>query len=272
MSRTGAFSALPGLGLLKMQLFPQPVVDAAAAHGKILYSYNDVLPLMLARYCGPGLLGLGITALIAGFMSGMAGNVTAFATVWTHDIYKPMMNPKASDAHYLAMGRWSTAIGVLVSVGTAYFVMHSAGIMDYVQELFSFFIAPLFGTVILGMLWKRTTSAGGFWGLLAGTVASVGMWAWVEYVPSALKYIAMSSSAQPMAADMFRALWSFIIVVIVTVVVSLVTKPRPEAELKGLVMGCTEIPPEGNYPLIHRPIFWAAVITVVFIALNIYFW
>ena len=263
---------LLGLGLLKMQLFPQPVVDAAAAHGKILYSYNDVLPLMLARYCGPGLLGLGITALIAGFMSGMAGNVTAFATVWTHDIYKPMINSKATDSHYLAMGRWSTAIGVLVSIGTAYFVMHSAGIMDYVQELFSFFIAPLFGTVILGMLWKRTTSAGGFWGLLAGTVASVGMWAWVEHVPSALKYIAMSSSAQPMAADMFRALWSFLIVVVVTVAVSLATKPRPEAELKGLVMGCTEIPPEGNYPLLHRPIFWAGVITVVFIALNIYLW
>ena len=194
------------------------------------------------------------------------------STVWTHDIYKPMMNSKASDSHYLAMGRWSTALGVLVSIGTAYFVMHSAGIMDYVQELFSFFIAPLFGTVILGMLWKRTTSAGGFWGLLAGTVASIGMWAWVERVPSALKYIAMSSSAQPMAADMFRALWSFIIVIIVTVVVSLATKPRPEAELKGLVMGCTEIPPEGSYPLLHRPIFWAGVITVVLIAMNIYFW
>lgn len=263
---------LLGLGLLKMQLFPQPVVDAAAAHGKILYSYNDVLPLMLARYCGPGLLGLGITALIAGFMSGMAGNVTAFATVWTHDIYKPMMNSKASDSHYLAMGRWSTAIGVLVSIGTAYFVMHSAGIMDYVQALFSFFIAPLFGTVILGMLWKRTTSAGGFWGLLAGTVASIGMWAWVQRVPGALEYIAMSPSAQPMAADMFRALWSFIIVVIVTVTVSLATKPRSEAELTGLVMGCTEIPAEGNYPLLHRPIFWAGVITVVLIALNIYFW
>ncbi len=263
---------LLGLGLLKMQLFPQPVVDAAAAHGKILYSYNDVLPLMLAKYCGPGLLGLGITALIAGFMSGMAGNVTAFATVWTHDIYKPMMNSKATDSHYLAMGRWSTALGVLASVGTAYFVMHAAGIMDYVQELFSFFIAPLFGTVILGMLWKRTTAAGGFWGLLAGTVASIGMWAWVERFPVALKYIAMSSAAKPMAADMFRALWSFIIVIVVTVVVSLATKPKPEAELTGLVMGCTEIPPEGNYRLIHRPIFWAGVITIVFIALNIYFW
>ncbi len=263
---------LLGLGLLKMQLFPQPVVDAAAAHGKLLYSYNDVLPLMLAKYCGPALLGLGITALIAGFMSGMAGNVTAFATVWTYDIYKPMMNPKASDAHYVAMGRWCTAIGVLVSIGTAYFVMHSAGIMDYVQALFSFFIAPLFGTVILGMLWKRTTGAGGFWGLLIGTIASIGMWVWVERVPDALRYIAMSPDAKPMAADMFRALWSFIIVVVVTVVVSLLTQPKPVEDLKGLVIGCTDIPPEGNYPLIHRPIFWAGIITIVFLALNIYFW
>ncbi len=263
---------LLGLGLLKTQLFPQPVVDAAAAHGKVLYSYNDVLPLMLARYCGPGLLGLGITALLAGFMSGMAGNVTAFATVWTHDIYRPMFNPKATDRHYLAMGRWSTAVGVLVSIGTAYWAMAAPGIMDYVQALFSFFVAPLFGTVILGMLWKRTTSAGGFWGLLVGTVASIGMWVWVDRVPDALKYIALSGRAKPMAADMFRALWSFILVVVVTVAVSLATKPTPEAQLKGLVMGCTEIPPEGEYPLLHRPIFWAGVITVIFVALNLYFW
>ena len=263
---------LLGLGLLKTQLFPQPIVDAAARQGHVLYSYNDVLPIMLAKYCGPGLLGLGITALIAGFMSGMAGNITAFATVWTHDIYKPMMNPKASDRHLLAMGRWSSAIGILVSVATAYLVMKSNSIMDYVQALFSFFIAPLFGTVILGMLWKRTTKHGGFWGLLAGTAASVGMWLWVLKQPGALKYIALSPHAQPMAADMFRALWSFILVVLVTVVVSLATRSKPKEELAGLVMGCTDIPPEGQYPLAHRPIFWAAVISVVFIALNLYFW
>ena len=125
---------------------------------------------MLVRYCGPGLLGLGVTALIAGFMSGMAGNVSAFSTVWTYDIYGAFLNKKATDRHYVAMGRWSTLIGVLVSVGTAYLVQHAASIMDYVQQLFSFFIAPLFGTVILGMLWKRATKEAGFWGLLAGTV------------------------------------------------------------------------------------------------------
>ena len=104
---------------------------------------------MLARYCGPGLLGLGITALIAGFMSGMAGNVSAFATVWTYDIYRPFSKKDATDARTCGMGRWCTILGVLVSIGTAYFVMQFASIMDYVQALFSFFIAPLFGTVLL---------------------------------------------------------------------------------------------------------------------------
>ena len=109
-------------------------------------------------------------------MSGMAGNVSAFATVWTYDIYRPIAKKK-SDAHYVKVGRWTTLLGVLVSIGTAYLVMQFKSIMDYVQALFSFFIAPLFGTVVLGMLWKRITPAGGFWGLLAGTVSSIGMWA-----------------------------------------------------------------------------------------------
>ena len=161
-------------------------------------SYDEVLPLMLIRYCGPGLLGLGITALVAGFMSGMAGNVSAFSTVWTYDIYGAFMNKKASDSHYVAMGRWSTVMGMLVSIASAYLVTHATGIMDYVQALFSFFIAPLFGTVVLGMLWKRATKAGGFLGLLTGTLASIAMFVWVHYQPSALKYVAINPQA---AAD-----------------------------------------------------------------------
>jgi SSS family solute:Na+ symporter len=258
---------LLGLGLLPMKLVPESV--AAATGG---YSYNDVLPLMLARYCGPGLLGLGITALIAGFMSGMAGNVSAFTTVWTYDIYKPLINGRGSDSHYVSMGRWSTIVGVLISVGTAYLVMQFASIMDYVQALFSFFIAPLFGTVILGMLWKRATGPGGFAGLLSGTLCSIGMWAWVKVDPSALQYVALSSHAKALAQDMFQALWSFVVCVIVTVVVSLMTKPVPDAQLKGLVYGMTEIPHVGNVPLYERPIFWAGVVAVVFVILNIIFW
>jgi len=206
-------------GLLALALLPIKLVgqNEAAAIG---HSYNEVLPLMLARYCGPGLLGLGITALIAGFMSGMAGNVSAFTTVWTYDIYRALINKNASDHHYVNMGRWCTVVGVLISVGTAYFVMQFASIMDYVQAIFSFFIAPLFGTVVLGMLWKRATRTAGFWGLLAGTLTSIGMWSWVKADPAALRYVALSPHARPMAQDMYQALWSWIVCVVVTISVS----------------------------------------------------
>jgi len=246
-----------------------PEAEAVATNG---HSYNEVLPLMLARYCGPGLLGLGITALIAGFMAGMAGNVSAFATVWTYDIYRAYMKKDGSDAHYLTHGRWCTILGVIVSIGTAYLVMQFASIMDYVQALFSFFIAPLFGTVLLGMLWKRASPQGGFLGLLAGTLSSIGMWLWVRLDPRALAIVALSPHAQAMAENMYRALWSWIICVVVTIGVSLVTRPKPDSELAGLVYGCTEIPHEADVSLWHRPIFWASVVTVVFFVLNILVW
>jgi SSS family solute:Na+ symporter len=252
-------------------VLPEKLVgESQAVNGA--HTYNEVLPLMLARYCGPGLLGLGITALIAGFMSGMAGNVSAFATVWTYDIYRALIRRNASDQHYVSMGRWCTVLGVLISIGTAYLVMQFLSIMDYVQALFSFFMAPLFGTVILGMLWKRATPAGGFWGLLSGTLSSIGMFAWVQLDPNALRYIALSPDAKSMAENMYRALWSWIICVVVTVVVSLATKPKPDSELQGVVYGATDIPSEGHLRLVQRPIFWAAVVTVVFIILNIIFW
>jgi len=236
------------------------------------YSYNEVLPLMLIRYCGPGLLGLGITALVAGFMSGMAGNVSAFSTVWTYDLYGAFINKKASDKHYVAMGRWSTVIGMLISIATAYLVANAASIMDYVQALFSFFIAPLFGTVVLGMLWKRATKAGGFWGLLAGTVSSIGMWVYTTYGGSAaLARIALSSDARPMAENLYRALWSWLICVAVTVVVSYMTRPTPEAQLAGLVYGATPIPDDGATSIWQKPIFWAVIVIIVFFALNIIF-
>jgi solute:Na+ symporter, SSS family len=236
------------------------------------YSYNEVLPLMLIRYCGPGLLGLGITALVAGFMSGMAGNVSAFSTVWTYDIYGAFINKRASDQHYVLMGRWSTVIGMIVSIGTAYLVAHAASIMDYVQALFSFFIAPLFGTVVLGMLWKRATNAGGFWGLLVGTASSIGMFFYTTYGGSAaLSRIALSTDARPMAETLYRALWSWCICVVVTVVVSYMTTAKPEAELAGLVYGATPIPDDGATTLWQKPIFWAIIVIIVFFILNIIF-
>src|SRR6266851_1526004 len=258
---------LLGLAVLPIKLTGETMAVATGGH-----SYNEVLPLMLARYCGPGLLGLGITALIAGFMSGMAGNVSAFTTVWTYDIYRALIKKNESDAHYVSMGRWCTVLGVLISVGTAYLVMSFASIMDYVQALFSFFIAPLYGTVILGMLWKRATSAGGFWGLFAGTVSSIGMWAWVKINPAALRYVALSPNARDMAENMYRALWSWIVCVVVTIVVSYMTKAKSDAELSGLVYGVTAIPHESAVPIYHRPAFWASVVAVFFVAVNILFW
>ncbi len=259
-------------GLLGLAVLPEKLVGEAQANATGMHSYNEVLPIMLARYCGPGLLGLGITALIAGFMSGMAGNVSAFTTVWTYDIYRALIRRNASDAHYVSMGRWSTVIGVLISIGTAYLVMQFLSIMDYVQALFSFFIAPLFGTVLLGMFWKRATPAGGFWGLLAGTASSIGMWALVKLHPAALSYIAVSPNAKDMAENMYRALWSWLICVAVTVLVSLAGKPKPDSELVGLVYGATDIPQEIGLAFYQKPLFWASVVTVVFIVLNIIFW
>src|ERR1700683_2722143 len=249
-----------------MHLVPESVAAATGQH-----SYNEVLPLMLIRYCGPGLLGLGITALVAGFMSGMAGNVSAFSTVWTYDIYGPYLNKTAPDKHYVAVGRWATILGVVVSIGTAYLVMHAEGIMDYVQALFSFFIAPLFGTVVLGMLWKRATGPAGFWGLLCGTASSIGMWTWVKVDPTALRYVALSPNAKGLAQDMFQALWSFLVCVTVTVVVSYATKPKTDAELTGLVYGLTPVPSVGDLPFYEKPLFWAGIVAAVFVVLNIIF-
>ena len=261
-------------GLLGLALLPMKLVDEGTAVATGAHSYNEVLPLMLARYCGPGLLGLGVTALIAGLHVRHGGQRQRLR----HGVdlrHLPRLHPeeRRPTRTTCRMGRWCTILGVLISIGTAYLVMQFKSIMDYVQALFSFFIAPLFGTVILGMFWKRATPAGGFWGLLAGTLSSIAMWAWVKLDPSALAIIALSPNAKDMAENMYRALWTWIICALVTVVVSLMTKPKAEKELVGLVYGCTELPSEGHLPLYQRPIFWAGgIVAVVFVALNVIFW
>jgi SSS family solute:Na+ symporter len=258
-------------GLIGLAVLPEKLVpESALQPGQ--HSYNDVLPLMLARYCGPGLMGLGVTALVAGFMAGMAGNVSAFATVWTYDIYRPFIRKTAPDRHYVSMGRWCTIVGLFISIGTAYLAMGFASIMDYVQALFSFFIAPLFGTVLLGMLWKRATPLGGFLGLLAGTLTAIGIFLSMKIDHSLVAVFALSPMAKGLAQDMYQALWSCSVCVLVTVFVSLVTAPKPVAELTGLVYGVTPIPKEEKVPLLHKPIFWAGVALVLFVILQIIFW
>ncbi|HWH59169.1 MAG TPA: sodium:solute symporter family protein [Terriglobales bacterium] len=259
---------LLGLAVLPMHLVPASDLQAGQ------HSYNEVLPLMLARYCGPGLLGLGITALVAGFMAGMAGNVSAFATVWTYDIYRPYLNKTAPDKHYVSMGRWCTIIGLIISIGTAYLVMGFASIMDYVQALFGFFIAPLFGTVLLGMLWKRVTRWAGFLGLLAGTLSSLTMFLLMHKIDPDkwVPIFARSPLAKGLAQDMYQSLWACVTCVVVTVLVTLVTKPKPDQELVGLVYSLTPIAHEEHASIFHKPAFWGAVAMVLFVVLQIIFW
>jgi SSS family solute:Na+ symporter len=380
-----------------MVLVPESDPRAGITH----QTFNDVLPLLMGRYLGPGLLGLGITAMIAGFMSGMAGNVSAFATVWTYDVYRPLLVRSATDRHYLAMGRWCSILGVLLSIGTAYLLFWFSNILEFLQVLVFFFIVPLFGVIIVGMLWKRATPAGGFFGFLTAILVSMGMWGFVHWFPEGYRpepkivldkgtvvgvektgskgaekitrvvvqsgavettnvevwdraagesllpgekflprsvsfkaktpgdvhpvrvlapavvladshkadkfgiegvpvilrkgvgvravdrveyfapaafnpdhtrYVARSEKAKPMAVNMYSAFWTFLVSVVVSVGVSLFTKPKPDEELKNLVMGLTPLPDEGPCPWYQQPLLWAAVVGVVLVAINILFW
>jgi len=401
-------------GLLGLAVLTHPdgspivLVPESDARAMITHrTYNDVLPLLMGKYLGPGLLGLGVTAMIAGFMSGMAGNVSAFATVWTYDVYRPLLRPNASDRHYLAMGRWCSIIGVLLSIATAYFLFWFSNILDFLQVLIFFFIVPLFGVVILGMLWKRATPAGGFWGFLLAVLFSIAAWIYVhsfpegfrpqpkllitpgavvsleqqqsqpeksggqpvrvivhegtvettnvpitcqhgtapltsgettileevllpaslivkegqtaklrvlapdavqadsrqpikfgedglavvlkpgvrvkaadithyfvpaEFNPRHTKLIARSEKAKPMAVNVYSAIWTLVVCLVITVGVSFFTKPKPEAELKNLVMGLTPRPDEGPAAWYKSPILWASVVFLALLAINIIFW
>jgi SSS family solute:Na+ symporter len=179
---------LPGLlgmaVLMNADHSPMVLVPENDARANItLHTYNDVLPLLMGKYLGPGLLGLGVTAMIAGFMSGMAGNVSAFATVWTYDVYRPLLNKNASDRHYLNMGRACSLIGVLISIGTAYALFYFSNVLEFFQALGLFFLIPLFAVVILGMTWKRCTPTGAFWGFLVGILSAIGMYVYVHSFP-----------------------------------------------------------------------------------------
>jgi SSS family solute:Na+ symporter len=401
---------LLGLALLSnpdgspMVLVPETDIRAMSTN----HTYNDVLPLLMGKYLGPGLLGLGITAMIAGFMSGMAGNVSAFATVWTYDVYRPLLVKHASDHHYLNVGRWCSILGVLLSIATAYSLFFFSNILEYLQVLVFFFIVPLFGVVIVGMLWKRATPKGGFWGFFLAILFSIGMWVFVHYFPDGYrpqpkimigdnavvslekelvpnadkkdgkpaekvvrvivekgsidvtnvpvpdgagkvevtlpttaaalltamgeehgeavpvtilapkvmlegekepskfglrgvpmvvkpgvkvevhdalqhfapkvlnpahtKRVARSEKAQPMAVNVYSAFWTLCASILITIVVSLFTKPKPDAELKNLVMGLTPRPDEGPCPWYKKPMLWAAVVFAAIVIVDIIFW
>lgn len=227
-------------------------------------SWNQSLPLMLAKFYPPGMLGIGLTAMLASFMSGMAGNITAFNTVWTYDIYKSYIAKDKSDAHYLMVGRAATAIGIIISIGTAYLVMGFASIMDYMQTIFSFFNAPLFATFLLGMFWKRCTPTAAFVGLVSGTV-SAGVQYWMMMAH-------MVSYGSPMAGNFWRSAIAWLICFVITIVVSFFTKPKPESELEGLVWGIGPKADAAVLPWYKRPVVLAVAVLAMTIACNLMFW
>lgn len=235
-------------------------------------NYDSALPLLIARYYPSGLIGLGVTALLAGFMAGQAGNISAFNTVWTYDIYKSVINRNASDTHLLYMGRAATLVGVLVSIGTAYWAKSFPSIMDYMQAIFSWVNAPLFATMLLGMFVRWITPNGAFWGLLSGMGSSFFLFLAVKFQWIEAKMFTLSSVSSDMSANFWRAWWAWVICFVVTILISLFTKKKPEEELVGLVKGLTKETLGEKVPFIKRPEFYALVSLVVLVILNVLFW
>jgi solute:Na+ symporter, SSS family len=233
--------------------------------------YNMTLPLMLSKLYPNGLLGVGITALIASFMSGMAGNVTAFNTVWTYDIYQSHIRKNATQKHYLTVGKATTIAGILISVATAYVARGFNSIMDLLQLVFSFVNAPLFATFFLGMFWKRTTANGAFWGLLSGTGAAAlthglttaeGKGGWIANLHT---FYSGTSQAFNIAAI------AFIICFIMTAAISAFTERKPDEELKGLVYSLTPRQRDSAKAWYKNPLWIGIIVLVVTVIFNIIF-
>jgi SSS family solute:Na+ symporter len=234
--------------------------------------------MMLMHYFPSGILGLGLCALMASFMSGMAGNTTAFNTVWTYDIYQGYINKHATDAHYLKMGRAATVFGILISIAAAYVAKGFNNIMDLLQLVFAFVNAPLFATFMLGMFWKRTTGHGAFTGLLSGTIAAALHHGLTLPAGAAVGFkggflgAVMHTYPSEMAQNFWTAIFAWTTCFVVTLLVSMVTKARPEEELRGLVYSLTPRPKEEGVPLYRQPGPLAIVVLLATLVLNVIFW
>jgi len=284
--RTPLIAAVPKMLFPALVILPGMIAIALhhADGGKFLPlaadgtpDYNMTIPTLLARYFPTGLLGIGFTALMASFMSGMAGNVTAFNTVWTYDIYQSYIAPEKSDNHYLWMGRWATVFGILMSIAAAALARQFNNIMDMLQLVFGFVNAPLFATFLLGMFWKRTTGHGAFFGLISGTAGAAlfhGLslagtnspgWkgAWI-----APKFIFHSEMGQ----NFWIAIIAWTTCFVLTTLISLTTKrTKSDAELTGLVYSLTPKPKAEDEPWYERPAVLGVIILAVALTLNIIF-
>jgi len=265
-----------GRGLVPAKINPVTGKAMTMANGEPLLDYDMATPNMLLHYFPTGILGLGLTALLASFMSGMAGNVTAFNTVFTYDLYQSYIHKGASDRHYMAVGRWATVGGILLSIATAYAAISFNNIMDTLQLVFSFVNAPLFATFLLGMFWKRATGHGAFAGLISGTAAAVihhGLTLPIQARPGIHGgwITVVHHYPSDMAQNFYGAIYAFGTNFLVAVIVSLCTKPRPEAELVGLVHSLTPKPETSHLVWWKRPETLAIVVLIGAIALNIFF-
>jgi len=279
VASTAAAQSVPsaGEGLIpaKMDESGHPKLDK---DGKPVLDYDLAIPNMLLHYFPTGILGLGLTALLASFMSGMAGNVTAFNTVWTYDIYQSYIRPNASDAHYLFMGRLATVFGIALSIMAAYVATRFNNILDMLQLVFAFVNAPLFATFLLGMFWKRATGHGAFSGLISGTAAAAlhhGLTLSAGAVPGIKGgWLGSVLHVYPseMAQNFWTAIWAWTTCFVVTILVSLVTRPRDERDLVGLVHSLTPRPSEENVPWFKRPAILGALVLAMTLLLNLVFW
>jgi SSS family solute:Na+ symporter len=274
---TGQAAAAPASGIIPYKIDESSGAVARDKDGKPQLDYDLAIPVMLLHYFPAGMLGLGLTALLASFMSGMAGNVTAFNTVWTYDIYQAYLNPRASDRHYLMMGRLATVFGIGASVLTAYVAAQFNNIMDVLQLVFAFVNAPLLATFLLGMFWKRTTGHGAFAGLLTGTTAAAlhhgltlpaGAVAGVKGGWLAITHTYYSEMAQ----NFWTAIDAWTACFLVTILVSLVTRPRPDAELTGLVYSLTPRQNDGETTWYLRPAVLGVIVLAGVALLNVIFY
>jgi SSS family solute:Na+ symporter len=265
-----------GKGIVPAKINPVTGQPMLTASGQPLLDYDMATPNMLLHYFPTGILGLGLTALLASFMSGMAGNVTAFNTVFTYDLYQSYIHKGASDRHYLAVGRWATVGGILLSIATAYAAINFNNIMDTLQLVFSFVNAPLFATFLLGMFWKRATGHGAFTGLIAGTLTALlhhGLTLPIEAHPGIHGgwITVVHHYPSDMAQNFWGAIFAFSVNFLVTVVVSLATKPKPESELVGLVHSLSPKPAQHHLAWWQKPETLGIAILIGAIALNIFF-
>ena len=264
------------VGIVPPKLDPHTGQPQRDARGRVVLDYDLATPMLLLHFFPAGLLGLGLTALLASFMSGMAGNVTAFNTVWTYDLYQSYVRPGAPDAHYLAMGRWATIAGVAISIAAAYVAASFNNIMDFLQLVFAFVNAPLFATFALGMFWRRTTGHAAFTGLVAGTLAaavhhglSLPAGAAVGVKGGYLGVVTTYPSE--LAQTFWTAIVAWTTCFVVTILVSLVTRPRPSEQLRGLVYGLTPKPVDTAVNWFQRPVTLAVVVLAVTVLLNAVF-